>query len=51
MTNILHFPKRNISTITIDIQTAILDDGSVWYRLTDIKDGGCCEWIKLEEVL
>lgn len=48
MNNILQFPKRN-STITIDIQTTILDDGSIWYRLTDIKTGGWCEWIKLEE--
>lgn len=49
MTNILQFPKRNISTITIDIQTTILEDGSIWYRLTDIKSGGWCEWTKLEE--
>lgn len=49
MTNTLQFPKRNISTITIDIQTTILEDDSIWYRLTDIKNGGWCEWIKLEE--
>jgi hypothetical protein len=49
MNNILQFPKRNISTITIDIQTTILEDVSIWYRLTDIKNGGWWEWIKLEE--
>jgi len=49
MNNILQFPKRNISTITIDIQTTILEDGSIWYRLTDIKSGEWCGWVKLEE--
>ena len=49
MTNILQFRKQNISTITIDIQTTILEDGSIWYRLTDIKSGGWCAWIKLEK--
>lgn len=47
--NILQFPKRNISTITIDIETTILENEEIWYRLTDIKNGGWCEWIKLEE--
>lgn len=50
MNNILQFHKRKlISTITIDIQTTILEDDSVWYRLTDVKNGGWCGWVKLEE--
>lgn len=49
MTSILQFRKRNISTISIEVETTTLEDGSVWYRLTDIESGGWCEWVKLEE--
>jgi len=51
MTNIFKLPKRSITTITIDMQTTILEDGSIWYRLTDIKNNDWCEWIKIEEGL
>lgn len=49
--NIIKFPTpaRKISSFGIEIQTTILEDDSIWYRLTDIKTGGWGEWIKLEE--
>lgn len=50
MNNVIQFPKRNfISTITIDIETTILENGEIWYRLTDAKTGKWCDWVKLEE--
>lgn len=49
--NIIQLPtlKQKTSSFNIEIQTTILEDDSIWYRLTDIKTGGWGEWIKLEE--
>lgn len=41
MNNILKFPKLNlISTVTVYIETTILENGDIWYRLTDSRTGG-----------
>lgn len=50
MTNIIQFPKRSfVSEITVDIETTMLENGEIWYRLTDIKTGKWYDWVKLEE--
>lgn len=54
---ILHFPTKDrqpanrsgtkITNIEISIQTDILEDGSIWYRIWS--GGSWAEWIKMEE--
>lgn len=53
MNNILQFPKRSfVSTITIDIETTILENGEIWYRLTDAKSGVIgLNWRKIDETI
>jgi len=44
---ILQFKRPcTISQITIQVhyQTDVLEDGSVWYRMVDIKNGEWMEW-------
>ena len=50
MMSVIQFPTptRETASFSIEIQTTILEDDSIWYRLTDIKTGGWGEWIKLE---
>lgn len=45
---ILQFKRPcTVSSITIEYQTDILEGGSVWYRMVDIKTGEWMEWEKL----
>lgn len=49
MTNITSFKKKpNISKIEIQIETCILEDGSLWYRVQDIKTGKPWEWYRID---
>lgn len=47
---ILEFPtkKSNLQKITISFEVEILEDGSMWWRIEDIKTGEYGEWVKLE---
>lgn len=38
--------NKPVDEISINIETTILEDGSIWYRINDSKSDG--EWIKLE---
>ena len=53
---ILQFPTKNIckskdvyKTLKVRFQTETLEDGSVWWRVEDIKTGEYGEWVKLED--
>lgn len=47
---ILQFPtkKPNLHKITVKLEVETLEDGSVWWRVEDIKTGEYGEWVKLE---
>lgn len=40
--------KSNLHEITLRIEVETLEDGSVWWRVEDIKTGEYGEWVKLE---
>lgn len=45
---ILQFKRPcTLSTISVELQTDVLEDGSVWYRFGDIKTGEWVEWERL----
>ena len=48
---ILQFPtkKSNLHKITVSFEVETLEDGSVWWRVEDIKTGEYGEWVKLED--
>lgn len=48
---ILQFPtkKSNLHKITVKFEVEILEDGSAWWRVEDIKTGEYEEWVKLED--
>lgn len=48
---ILQFPtkKSTLQKITISFEVETLEDGSVWWRVEDIKTGVYGEWVKLED--
>ena len=48
---ILQFPtkKPTLQKITISFEVKNLEDGSVWWRVEDIKTGEYGEWVKLED--
>lgn len=48
--NIIPFKKdlNWVQGIYYKIQCECLEDGSMWYRFTNIK-GGWCEWVKYED--
>ena len=52
MTNIIEFPKLYYtSSINLEIETTLLEDGSFWYRMKEIigsKAGEWNEWVLLE---
>lgn len=47
---ILQFPtkKPTLHNITVSLEVEILEDGSVWWRVEDIKTVEYGEWVKLE---
>ena len=47
---ILQLPtkKPNLHKITVTLEVETLEDGSVWWRVEDIKTGDYGEWVKLE---
>lgn len=47
---ILQFPnkKSNLHKITVTLGVCTLEDGSVWWRVEDIKTGEYGEWVRLE---
>lgn len=47
---VLQFPtkKSNMQRITVTLEVETLEDGSVWWRVGDIKTGEYGEWVKLE---
>ena len=47
---ILQFPtkKSNLHKFLVNLQVETLEDGSVWWRVEDIKTGEYGEWVKLE---
>lgn len=51
MLNTLQFPtkKYNLHKITVSFEVETLEDGSVWWRVEDIKTGEYGEWLKLED--
>lgn len=48
---ILQFPtkKSNLHKITVSLEVETLEDGSVWWRVEDIRTGEYGEWVKLED--
>ena len=48
---ILQFPtkKSNLHKITVILEVETLEDGSVWWRVEDIKTGEYGKWVKLED--
>jgi len=40
--------KSNLHKITATLEVSTLEDGSVWWRVEDIKTGEYGEWVKLE---
>lgn len=48
---ILQFPtkKSNLHKMTVALEVETLEDGSVWWRVEDIKTGEYGEWVKLED--
>lgn len=47
----LQFPTKesNLQKITVKLEVETLEDGSVWWRVEDIKTGEYGEWVKLED--
>lgn len=47
---ILQLPtkKSNLYKMTVSLEVETLEDGSVWWRVEDIKTGKYGEWVKLE---
>lgn len=47
---ILQFPtkKSNLQKLLGTFEVETLEDGSVWWRVEDIKTGEYGEWVKLE---
>lgn len=48
---ILQFPtkKSNLHKFLVKLEVETLEDGSVWWRVEDIKTGKYGEWVKLED--
>lgn len=48
---ILQLPtkKSNLHKLLVKLQVETLEDGSVWWRLEDIKTSEYREWVKLED--
>lgn len=51
MTNIIHynFKRPLVTQYYCNVEACALEDGSVWYRLQDVKTGRFGDWIKIEE--
>lgn len=48
--NIVQFKKKSISLneFLCSIQISHLEDGSIWYRIVNTKNGEMGEWIKTD---
>jgi hypothetical protein len=48
MTNVLQFPSKKsaIHEILVTIETTLLEDGTQWYRIGNVKTGEWGDWIK-----
>ena len=48
---ILYFPtkKSNLHKFLVKLEVEALEDGSVWWRVENIKTGEYGEWVKLED--
>lgn len=48
--NVVQFPikKPNIHEIKVRLDVEVLENGSIWYRVENLKTGTYGEWIKNE---
>ncbi len=51
MMNIVRFPtkKPDIHEFKVRLDVEVLEDGSIWYRVENLKTGSYGEWIKMED--
>lgn len=48
--SVLQFPtkKTNVHEIRVRLEVDVLEDGSQWYRIENLKTKAFGEWIKME---